>query len=563
MLFPDCIGGGLWFEPYTIIKDQKYFGPYAYFQNGKIDFTWDYTNQNYDYFKWEWYTVALPKTWDRNQSRLEKHYWSPPYLDGAGATEFMVTVDAFIKDSSGKIVGLSTVDWSFPRMFELIQKNKPTVHTHSFLIDARSGIVFLYTPDLSKKLVHYQTIKELDYLFKKHGKKTFQLNGVEYEVFLSKTHNDMIYGAMVPLNEIYGYEKKIFIFEILGLFSLTAFFYWLYLRIVDKLEQTIDSRTHALTQNKNMLLQLTQQLQTMLNATDDSIIQIDRAGIILKLNATAAKRLNGNLNELLGTLMMDHVDSGYASRQSEIIEKVFISGSPQRSEDSRNGFHFLIHYCPIFNLENEVDSIVIYAVDITERKQLEHEMEYLAFHDPLTHLGNRRLFIDRLEYTLGLMKRSPFCSAVLFMDLDNFKPLNDEYGHSAGDIVLKEVAMRIRHCLRESDIVARFGGDEFVVLINNSHGSIVETVDYIQHISEKILQSINQVFLFDITLNNEILSIEHFCQVSIGVYVFDNRTSSADFILRQADKAMYKAKDLGKNRIVFCEENVEKISSPF
>jgi diguanylate cyclase (GGDEF)-like protein/PAS domain S-box-containing protein len=169
--------------------------------------------------------------------------------------------------------------------------------------------------------------------------------------------------------------------------------------------------------------------------------------------------------------------------------------------------------------------------DVTERKQLQQEITHLAFHDPLTGLANRRLFMDRLDHALAHLRRSNQACAILFIDLDRFKEINDSYGHNAGDAVLVEVAARLRRAVREADTIARFGGDEFAVLCEGAD------LDNATQATERIEAELNRPALIE---GASVAVVG-----SIGIAIAD-RDADADALLRQADAAMYAVKSLDR-----------------
>ena len=169
----------------------------------------------------------------------------------------------------------------------------------------------------------------------------------------------------------------------------------------------------------------------------------------------------------------------------------------------------------------------------------------LAFYDDLTDLPNRRLLEERLQHAISNSKRSKNYCAMMFIDLDNFKPVNDLYGHKTGDQVLSQIAERIRHVVREADTVARFGGDEFIVLLHEIAGNKAHCMQRAEQIATKIAATISEPL--DLQQDSQ---LSHRCQSSIGLVLFNGKQTSADLLLRQADAAMYQAKNRGKNQ--FC-----------
>jgi diguanylate cyclase (GGDEF)-like protein/PAS domain S-box-containing protein len=174
------------------------------------------------------------------------------------------------------------------------------------------------------------------------------------------------------------------------------------------------------------------------------------------------------------------------------------------------------------------------AYDFVERKQAEQQIQFMAFNDVLTKLPNRQLFADRLQQAMSLAKRSHKLLAICYLDLDSFKPINDEHGHEVGDQLLIQLAQRLKQELREGDTLARLGGDEFVVLLNELD-SILSGEDVVA----RLLMVIAQPF--------ELLDLRLHVSASIGVTIFPHDNSDPDTLLRHADQAMYQAKENGKN----------------
>jgi len=187
-------------------------------------------------------------------------------------------------------------------------------------------------------------------------------------------------------------------------------------------------------------------------------------------------------------------------------------------------------------------------VDISERKAIEEEIKNLAFYDPLTRVANRRLLFDRLDQALGASARSGREGALLFIDLDRFKSINDSLGHLVGDLLLQEVARRVQSCVRESDTVARIGGDEFVVMLENLGTEKSSVIEEARLVANKILVTLNAGY----TLNGR----ECVATPSIGISVFNGREHSPKELIHQADLAMYQAKNDGRNTLRFYDKTM-------
>ena len=198
---------------------------------------------------------------------------------------------------------------------------------------------------------------------------------------------------------------------------------------------------------------------------------------------------------------------------------------------------------PMFDENGEFVGYQGIGRDITERRRQEALIHNLAFHDPLTGIPNRRLLMERLAHSLKLSARQERINALLFLDLDKFKALNDERGHAVGDLMLCDVAKRLLGCVRQTDTVARMGGDEFVVLLEDAGSSSAAAREQAERIGEKILLSLQAPYLLN--------DVEHLSFASIGAVIIDDGNISPDLPLQRADKAMYQAKIEGGNRMRF------------
>ncbi len=205
-------------------------------------------------------------------------------------------------------------------------------------------------------------------------------------------------------------------------------------------------------------------------------------------------------------------------------------------------------------VKNEAGQITHFVgahTDITERKMAEEEIQHLAFFDVLTGLPNRRLLLDRLRRAVANAQRSCQHSALMFIDLDNFKSINDTLGHDKGDCLLQQVAKRITLCIREGDTVARLGGDEFLVMLENLSTQAEEASLQAENVGEKILAALSQSYELDNIFNR--------CTCSIGVTLFDQHDTDMVELLKRGDIAMYQAKSAGRNVLRFYDENIQAV----
>jgi diguanylate cyclase (GGDEF)-like protein/PAS domain S-box-containing protein len=189
--------------------------------------------------------------------------------------------------------------------------------------------------------------------------------------------------------------------------------------------------------------------------------------------------------------------------------------------------------------------------DVSERKKLEKQLFQLAFYDSLTGLPNRRLFNDRLTQAIALSKRGMRYGALMCLDLDYFKELNDTHGHNVGDLLLIELSRRLGGCVREVDTVARFGGDEFVVIAGELSLEKEEAEAKALVIAQKILGSLSEIYnLVTTDASGNPVTIEHHGSCTIGVAMFRSGEASQDSILKWADAAMYKAKKVVRGSVL-------------
>ena len=201
--------------------------------------------------------------------------------------------------------------------------------------------------------------------------------------------------------------------------------------------------------------------------------------------------------------------------------------------------------------DGEITHYVATLHDITERKAADEQIRNLAFYDTLTQLPNRRMLNDRLGQTMAASKRSGHYGALMFIDLDNFKPLNDTYGHGVGDLLLIEVAHRLTGCVREVDTVARFGGDEFVVMLGELDEDKAESATQAGLVAEKIRAALSEYYFLTFKHEGEAeKTVEHHCAASIGVFIFNSGVGTED-VIKYADMAMYQAKEGGRNSVCF------------
>ncbi len=287
----------------------------------------------------------------------------------------------------------------------------------------------------------------------------------------------------------------------------------------------------------------------------EGMLVTDAAAVILRVNR-AFTRLTGYSNEEAAGKTPALLKSGrqdaefYRNMWEQLAHNKFWEGEIwNRRKDGT--------ICPewlaITAVCDEAGKITHYVgsfVDISERKSAEEEVRRLAFYDMLTNLPNRRLLLDRLEHAQAASARSSSHGAIMFIDLDNFKTLNDTKGHDVGDLLLIEVARRLSSCVRAGDTVSRLGGDEFVIVMENLSDEGREAAALAETIGEKILALIDQQYVLG--------KHEYHCTCSIGVSLFIDHFETADELLKRADVAMYQAKNSGRNAIRFFDPAMQQ-----
>lgn len=295
--------------------------------------------------------------------------------------------------------------------------------------------------------------------------------------------------------------------------------------------------------------------RTLIENSPLCIHEIDMDGRIASMNQAGLLMIGvEEENAVRGFPYLDTVSTGDRERIGNLLTMAYAGETSHfefKSSGPRAQF-FKSCFVPIINTEGRVERLMGIKEDITARRAAAEQIHSLAFYDSLTHLPNRRLLDDRLEQAMANSKRRGRHGALMFLDLDNFKPLNDMHGHNAGDLLLAEAARRIVGCVREADTIARFGGDEFVVVLSELDVNRAKSASQAEIIAEKVRTALSQPYLLTPAPEAGADSIiEHHCTVSIGVALFVDQEVSHDDILKWADMAMYQAKEEGRNLIRF------------
>jgi len=286
----------------------------------------------------------------------------------------------------------------------------------------------------------------------------------------------------------------------------------------------------------------------------EGLMITDAEGVILRVNQAFIDCTGYAAEDVVGQtprfLRSGRHDEDFYRTMWESISQ---SGSWQGEIwDRRKNGEIYPEWLTISAVKNDDGVVTHYVgshIDITDRKAAEEKIRQLAFYDPLTRLPNRQLLLDRMQRALALSARSGRDGALLFIDMDNFKAINDTQGHAMGDMLLQQVAERLTSCVRESDTVARLGGDEFVVMLESLGEHPIEVAAKAEEVGEKILAALNQPYQLATQVSRS--------SSSIGATLFSGEHQEVEELLKQADIAMYQAKKAGRNALRFFDPQMQ------
>ena len=291
---------------------------------------------------------------------------------------------------------------------------------------------------------------------------------------------------------------------------------------------------------------------SLLDKAQDAIIVRGLDHRVVYWNKSAERLYGWTSEEALGHSLADrtHMDhDAFEQTHAELMARGEWSGEITQMRKNGSPLTVEARWTLVRNAAGEPTSVLAINTDITARKTAEREIQKLAFYDPLTQLPNRLLLMDRLQQALAASARNGRGGALLFIDLDNFKTLNDTLGHDQGDLLLQQVAQRLTSCVREADSVARLGGDEFVVMLEDLGQSSAEVAAQAKLVGEKVLAMLATPY--------HLAHGEHQSTASIGVAPFSDHHDSMGELLKQADIAMYQAKAAGRNTLRFFDPGLQ------
>ena len=286
----------------------------------------------------------------------------------------------------------------------------------------------------------------------------------------------------------------------------------------------------------------------------EGIMVTDPNRVILRVNQAFTAITGYSPEEAIGqtpSLLRSgrHGAAFFANMNERLQQQGLWAGEIWNRRKNGEVFAQSLRISTVRNAKGQVTHYVAMLTDITERKAAEEQIRQLAFFDPLTELPNRRLLMDRLQQALAASSRTASCGALLFIDLDHFKTLNDTLGHDKGDLLLKQVALRLNDCVREGDTVARLGGDEYVIMLEGLDATRETAAAQARGVGDKVVSRLNSAYSLD--------GFDYHSTPSVGVAIFSGHETSIEELLKQADLAMYQAKSAGRNRMRFFDPGMQ------
>jgi diguanylate cyclase (GGDEF)-like protein/PAS domain S-box-containing protein len=316
------------------------------------------------------------------------------------------------------------------------------------------------------------------------------------------------------------------------------------MRHLKEIKITLQDEIIHFRQTEEALRQSEERYRTILENIEDSYYEVDLTGNAIFLNKTASATTGYTQSEVVGTPFQEFMDQQNAEKAFRSFNEVYRTGIPAkgveleiiRKDTTRRNVELSISL--IRNNDGKPAGYRGIGHDITERKRGEEAISKMAYHDPLTGLPNRRLIGDRLDVAMAHASRNSERLALMILDLDRFKQINDTLGHQIGDLLLQSAGNRLSGILRKSDTAGRLGGDEFMLLLPD-----ISDMSDAELIAKKILEAFGKPFI----CNGRILNVT----VSIGISLFPDQSEEAETLMRYADNAMYKAKEGGRNNYQF------------
>lgn len=356
--------------------------------------------------------------------------------------------------------------------------------------------------------------------------------------------NDGVYAKIGVVHEALHRLVRSHIDKLLHGGELTGDAYDEFCSLATKFRELISELKRAIKHDLKLIATL---MGKVFENSTEGVIIADTEGTILNVNKAFCAVTGYSKEEVIGQnprmLHSGKQDSQfYDDLWKELLEKKQWAGEIWNKRKNGDLYPEWLMITAVMDEKGEISHYVGIFSDLTSQKDIEERLYYLAHYDSLSKLPNRLAFHDRLKQSISQAKRNGRIAAVMFLDLDGFKEVNDSMGHNAGDEVIKEVAVRLGKVIRESDTISRFGGDEFTVLLTD-----VKSKDGIGIVAQKIIDAIAEPI--------DIGSAQARVTVSIGISLYPDHGDDSEALIRLADMAMYAAKELGKNRYLLYERH--------
>jgi diguanylate cyclase (GGDEF)-like protein/PAS domain S-box-containing protein len=494
-----------------------------------------------------------------------KLYVSPPFLASTG--EYVINVVKVLLDEGGRFAGivLGSLD---PGYFSILLESVRYTDDMWSALTHGDGKLFLMIP--ARPGVEGMNLAQPGSFYTRHiqsGQKATVMSGIVYatgeeRMIALRTiqpadvpmDKPLVVAVARDLPNIFALWQRSS-YEHGGMFVLLLLATTLGLNYYQKRQRIYDSLV-ASQEVERKRAENDMRIAAAAFDSQEGMMVTDANGVILRVNKAFVEITGYSVEEAVGQtprlFKSDRHDADFYRSMWALI--IHTGGWQGEIWDRRKNGQVYPKWLTISAVKNDEGAVTHYIgahYDITERKLAEERINALAFFDQLTALPNRTLLLDRLKQTMTLTARSGHYGALLFIDLDKFKTLNDSLGHDMGDLLLQQVAQRLVSCVRAGDTVARLGGDEFVVMLASLSLNEQEAATQTEAIGEKIHAKLNQTY--------SLKGAAYHSTPSIGATLFSGQQTEIEVLLKQADLAMYKAKDAGRNALRFFDPDMEVV----
>ena len=529
---------------------------------------------NIDYSKTPWITLGDPAT---NPKRTMR--WTPPLFDPVAKIWLVSAVLPL--DVHGQWIGMLGHDIYLNKMLPTIfQPSQRYPGEQHFLLDAQGNFIEAgpwqkaleanpesFKPDLMNEPILAKLLSNKLSLEPKAFKQEISLMGRKYlAIGMIMPSVDWQYFRLIPIDEILASMRQVF-YALVGMVIAIGLLIGFLIdaavkrNIVARLQVLADvvrrygageltARARLvgddeIAKTSHEFDAMAEQLKATLDAIPDLLFELGLDGRYYSVHSPNESLLVSSPSYLISKTVPQVLAPESAAivmdALQEAHEKGWSQGKQYQRKTAQGLLWFELYVAKKATLNDESPRFMVLSRDITERKVAAEEIQSLAFYDPLTGLPNRRLMMDKLKNILLASENSGNDGALLFLDLDHFKTLNDTLGHDIGDLLLQQVASRLTACLREGDIIARLGGDEYVIILENLGLDANASAEQATMISQEVLIALNRPY--------QLNTGTYQSTASIGIALFSDHQQSQDELLKHADIAMYQAKKAGRNTI--------------